>query len=405
MPKPSIITRVRDFLSTPRGTRIGLSAAQFTFWSALAPITYFSLYLESIGFTGTQLGSMTAVRSLITFIFSIVIAYLSDLLRRHRRILIVCALGMVASLIVIPRLSTYFPILLVTAFYSLFMAPIEPILNESILRAVDHPRDFSRVRVGGSIGWGLSIFITGLIMGLPGMPLSALFPIHIILILAFLLFIPFIPDTGKQDIVKEESRPSLSDLWELIRTPRFLPWIGLVFLWGFTESSVMSFFYQHIQSIGGAPFMMGLSIAVAIFGEIIGFFFAKRVQGRIGARRMMVYSFILRFAWFLMLAVFKNPCLALPLQVLGGGSFALIEAGSVAYVNQRAPRRIGTTAQALRSAVFIRLSIAVGAPISGYLYQTHGSAYLYAFMAIVSALALLLGVLLRASDVRNERKT
>jgi len=398
-------SKLRTFLASPRGARAGLTAAHFVYWSALAPITYLSLYFEGIGLTGSQLGSMTAVRSIISFVFSIALAFLSDIFRKHKRVLAVCVAGMIATLLIIPRFSAYLPLLGITSLYTLFLSPIPSILDESTLRAVENPRDFSRIRGGGSIGWGLSIFLVGAILGLPGVTNFAIFPMHIILLVIFLALIPLInlPELKNADGSAVE-KPTLADLRALVRLPRFMLWIGLAALWGFTESSVMSFFYQHIASIGGPPYMMGLSLGMAILGEIITFFLAKRVQGKIGSRRMMVYAFVLRFFWFVMLATFKNPYLALPFQLLGGGSFSLVAAARVPYVNERAPRKIGTTAQALRSAAILRLAIAFGAPINGWLYETRGSAYMYAAMAVVSVAALVLGLLLRRYDRRMEAR-
>ena len=43
-------------------------------------------------------------------------------------------------------------------------------------------------------------------------------------------------------------------------------------------------------------------------------------------------------------------------QIFGGAGFALIQSGSAAYVNRRAPKELGTTAQALISGVLYEFS-------------------------------------------------
>ena len=130
---------------------------------------------------------------------------------------------------------------------------------------------------------------------------------------------------------------------------------------------------------------MGITMTFAILGEIVGFTISKRLQGRVGSRRMIVLSFAIRTLWFILIGINRIPLLVLPIQIFGGISFSLIESGSVAYVNERSPGRIGTTAQGVRSAILLRLSSVIGSLIAGGIYQHSGSSRMYGIMAIVSA--------------------
>jgi len=184
----------------------------------------------------------------------------------------------------------------------------------------------------------------------------------------------------------------------MLRLPGYLPWMGVIFLWGAAESSIVNFFFLHIKHLGGGSSLMGIAISIAILGEIIGFAIAKRIQHKIGSRMMMVLSFIGRFIWFTAASLITQPAAILIFQVLGGISFSLIHAGSVAYVNQRVPGRIGTTAQALRGSVFLGLGSAFGALVSGALYQAYGSAALFRVMALFSLSGFFLALLLRSIE-------
>jgi PPP family 3-phenylpropionic acid transporter len=400
MQNGTLITRVKTFLRTPRGIIFGLWSSYFLYWAALAPvIPYLGVYFESIGLTGSQIGRLGSLRAMVAFISAITLAFLSDLLRRHKLVLIISALGMLIALFLFPRMLSFATLIPVVALYSVFIAPADSVLDEATLRALDNPRDYSIVRMGGSISWGIFVFAAGLIFNLPGVPLTFMFTLHIIFLAVFLVLALLLPETGAA--AGDRKRASLADVWELFRFPGFALWMGILFLWGAVEASVINFIFLHIKNIGWSSALMGASMSVGILGEIAGFAAAKRIQGRVGSRRMMVYSLILRVFFFAATALITLPAPFLIVQALGGASFALMQAGSVAYVNERAPRRIGTTAQAVRGSVLQRLSTSVGALICGALYQAYGSTNMFLIMSAATLVTLLFAVILRTCEHRR----
>jgi oligosaccharide:H+ symporter len=398
----SLVARIQAYFSTPKGRVIGLWWTYFIYWGALAPfVPYVSLYYESIGLTGTQIGQMSAVRSIISFISAILLAFLSDTLRKRKRILLLCIFGMIFAMFLFPRMMSFVTLLPIVALYSVFQAPSIAIIDENTLRALENPRDYSKVRVGGSFGWGILIFFAGLLIDRPGVPLNIIFTLHILLILPLIILLILQPESQPTPD-PEGKKASFNDVLDLLRYPGFALWMGVIFLFGASEASLINFLFLHVRDIGGSNTLMGITMTFAILGEIIGFNIAKRLQGRVGSRQMIVIAIAIRTLWFLLIALNKVPLLVLPIQILGGGSFSLIEAGSVAYVNERTPRRIGTTAQGIRSAIFLRLSSVIGSLVAGALYQNSGSGVMYGVMAAFSSITLILAFFLRRTERRRE---
>jgi len=394
--------KLQSYFRTQRGSIVGLWAAYFLYWGSIAPfVPYLGLYLESVQLSGNQIGQLGSLRALVSFFSAIALAFLSDVLRRRKLILLICVVGMIAALILFPYMASFATLLPVVVLYSIFQSPAIAILDEDTLRALENPRDYSMVRMGGSLGWGIMVFLAGLILNRPDAPLSVMFSLHIVLLLPLLGLIIFLP-AAHQNTPKETEKARFSDILDLMRFPGFALWMGIIFLFGLTEASMINFLFLHIKSLGGNSIVMGLAMVMAIVGEIAGFAVAKRLQGRIGSRRMMVISFVFRLVWFILMALIRQPAVILPVLMLSGGSFAMIEAGSVAYVNERAPRKIGTTAQGVRSAILIRLSMAVGSLLAGWLYQDFGSGVMYGAMGAFSAASLVLAIRLRAADRRRE---
>jgi len=398
MRKTSSAAQIKDFFRTQRGIRIGLWVRYFLYWASLAPfIPFLGLYYESINLRGVQIGQLGSLRSLVFLAGSILLAFLSDFLRRRILILRICILGMIAALLIYPHTVSFAALIFIVTLYSIFVSPTNAILTETTLNALDNPRDYGKMRMGGSIGWGILVLITGLLLDDPTFNITIIFYLHIFFLILLLIFTWFLPETDRAPGATA-GKVSFKDVWEMLRLPAYLPWMGIIFLWGVVQSSIVNFLFLHIKHLGGSPSLMGAVLSFAILGEIVGFAAAKRIQHKVGSRRMIILAFALRFIWFIAVSLIKQPVLIIFFQIIGGPSYSLIHAGSVTYVNQRAPVRIGTTAQALRSAIQFGLGSASGALISGAVYQAYGSAALYRTMAFISLGAFLLGLLLRSME-------
>jgi PPP family 3-phenylpropionic acid transporter len=137
---------------------------------------------------------------------------------------------------------------------------------------------------------------------------------------------------------------------------------------------------------------MGIALSVSLIGEIITFTYAHKIQARLGPHKMILAAFVVLFTWLTGLSLIRDPNAIPFFQIFGGAGFALLQSGSVAYVDQRAPREIGTTAQAVRGALYFGLGAGVGAIISGMLYESFGSVVLFRTMSFVAMAGFLFGI-------------
>ena len=306
-----------------------------------------------------------------------------------------------SALLIFPHSASFATLIPIVVLYSVFLSPTSAILDETTLETLDDPRNYSKVRMGGSVGWGIFVFVTGWLLDNAAVSLTIIFSLHIILLILLFAFSWLLPESDGAPGKKAE-KVSVKDVWEMLRLPAFLPWMGIIFLWGVGDSSIINFLFLHIKHLGGSASLMGAVMSAAILGEIIGFAAAKRIQHKVGTRTMMILSFVIQCVWLIAASLIKQPTLFLFLMVIAGGGFALMHAGSVAYVNQRTPEQIGTTAQAIRGAIQMGLGSSVGALISGALYQAYGSAALYRIMAGAALTGFLLALLLRSVERSRE---
>ena len=405
MQKPDLISRARAFINTPKGAQVNLWLAYFIYWAGAAAILpYISVYYESVNLKGTQIGQLSSIPFFVSMVSSIILAFLSDVSKKHKLILRVCAAAMIAVMALFPAARSFLAFLPIVFMYSVINAPFTSIMDQTTLTALENPADYGKIRVGGSIGWGIMVLVTGFLVDKLNRGYGIIFYICIIFLVIFLINTIGMPQ-GHKIAVKPEERPNIKMVGEMLRQPGMLPVLLLIAIWGIGESAIGNFLFLHIKSLGGSSTLMGIALSISLVGEIVAFSIANKIFAKIGPGKMMLLSFLVLFAWLFGLSLIRNP-IAIPFfQVFGGAGYALIQSGSVAFVNERAPRELGTTAQAIRGGVLSGLGVGTGALISGVIYEASGSVVLFRNMSYLTIAGFALGVVMYLNSRRDKKLT
>ena len=388
------VNHVRAFFNSPRGIQFNLWLSYFIYWAGQASVlAYIGVYYESIDLKGTQIGVLNSIPFFITMFSSVIFGFISDVSKQHKRVLRICALSLMVVMALYPRMKTFLTLVPIVLLGSIINAPFNAILDETTLTSLRNPQNYGKIRVGGSIGWGLMVLVNGFLIDRAGMGLVIIFYIQIIFLALFLINTTMMQ--GKPVHVSQSGKkPSLASILDMLRLPGFVPFLAVIVIWGVGESSITSFLFLHIKSLGGSSTLMGTALSVSLIGEIITFSIADKLQARIGPHKMILLSFVVLFTWLTGLSLIRNPNAIPFFQVFGGAGFALMQSGSVAYVNARAPKEVGTTAQALRGGIYSGLGVGIGTLISGYIYENSGSIILFRNMSFIVLAGFLLGIIL-----------
>jgi len=403
MPKNNLTARIQAFRNTPRGAQINLWLAYFIYWAgAAAVMPYIAVYYETVGLKGSQIGQLNSIPFFMSMISSIILGFLSDVSRQHKKILRLCAASMIVVMALFPNAHTFLTFLPIVFMWSFINAPFNSILDQTTLNALENPADYGKIRVGGSIGWGIMVLVTGFLVDKLGQGYGIIFYINILFLILFLVNTLGMPH-GRRVAADPENQPSLKKVVDMLRQPGMLPVLLMIAIWGVGEASITNFLFLHIKSLGGSSTLMGVALSISLVGEIVAFSLANKLQVKIGPVRMMLLSFVVLFTWLLGLSLIRNPNTIPFFQVFGGAGYALIQSGSVAYVNARAPKEVGTTAQAIRGGVLSGLGIGIGTLISGLIYETSGSVVLFRNMSILTLAGFVMGVVLYLNNQRRQK--
>ena len=225
----------------------------FLFFAAIASYApYLVLYFKSIGLTGTQIGLLTGITPLITMVSVPFWTGVADRTNRHRLIMSFSILMGVVGLILFPFLETFVLVFGLAILFNVFFAPVAALADSATMFMLGPQKDlFGRVRLGGTIGFGIMATIAGMLVENNGIK-AAFWSAAIIFFLVFLISQKFVH--GQQTRDKSANRDRLSGL---LKNPYWVLFLVIAFTGGMAFSALNTYFFPFMQELGASEFFDG----------------------------------------------------------------------------------------------------------------------------------------------------
>lgn len=346
-------------------------------------LPYFNLYCFHIGFNGFQIGVLSTLRSITMVLFPLIWGALSDrfLIRKPLYILF----NIISSLIWIFFLFTtqFWFMFAITFFYGIFYAPIISFLETFTMEILGFKKNqYGKIRAWGSISFIVIVILFG--------KLIDIYTIEIILIFILvmsLLQAAISPKIPGHSIARHKYKTS--DIKSLL-TKRILFFLACGFLMLLSHGTYYGFFSIHLENLGYSGTFIGMSWALASIAEIFAMLKSDWIFKRFNIEKVLFVSFIIASARWFFLYFTTAPFTILLTQLLHAITYGTFHMASILYIDQLTPDQTKTTGQAANNATSYGLGLMVGFFINGYLFESHGSAYLF---ILSSAIALLGGIL------------
>ncbi|MGD9212549.1 MAG: MFS transporter, partial [Desulfobacteraceae bacterium] len=146
----------------------------FYFGGMGAFLPYFTLYCYQIGFSGTQIGNLSAARQVAMIIFPMIWGVLADRFSARRSIFIFCSIASVAVWALLLITADFWWMLVILTIYGIFYAPLIPFIEAFTMDVLKgREKSYGRMRLWGSIafismvlglGWGIDQFSIAIIL-------------------------------------------------------------------------------------------------------------------------------------------------------------------------------------------------------------------------------------------------
>jgi MFS transporter, PPP family, 3-phenylpropionic acid transporter len=373
------------------GGRQAVVALQYFLYFGVFAIflPYFNLYCYHLGFSGVQIGVLSALRSVVLVVFALVWGALADRFQCRRGIFILCSLAATAVWSGYLATSRFGPMLAITVAHALFFAPLISFLEAFSMDVLGSRKQrYGRLRVWGSIGFILVVLAIGRL--LEDRPVD--------LIVALILVGSAIQAVFALALPRPGGKPARRR-WqgtEAMRRLRLWLFLGGAFLMLVSHGAYYGFFSIHLEVAGFSKSFIGMAWALASTAEIGVMIGSERIFRRFSLPKVLVFSMAVAVLRWLLLWNAVSPAAILATQVLHAVTYGTFHMASILFVDRLMPEVAKTSGQALNNAVTYGLGNMAGFFLNGYLFEIMGTRPLF----LVSAGIALAGGLLMAAALK-----
>ncbi|MGQ0636896.1 MAG: MFS transporter [Planctomycetaceae bacterium] len=391
------VDAVKPPLETDMRLRLSLmNFLQFAVWGAWFVVL--GQYLNTLKFTGRQIGSVYATMSLGSIISPMIVGGIADRYFASEYVMAGSHVVGAVLLFVLARIRTPGAFYIVALAYALVYSPTLAVSNAVIFANIpDATRDFPTIRVLGTIGWiAANLFLKVLLK--PGEPVNnrpLLLASGLSALLGFAsLWLPHTPPKDEADAF-----PFVQAL-QLLGEKSFAVFFGVSFL----ITIALAFYYSFTslfleQRVGVKPGNVGPLMTIGQWMEIFfllgiptGIYFGQNlaVPNGISLGQNLQLTTDFGLSWFLQQFGMKTVLLLgmaawglryaifaigrpFPLVILGlalhGLCFDFFFAAGFIHVENTAPAAIRNSGQALFGTLTYGLGMYLGTEASGWIHQ------------------------------------
>jgi PPP family 3-phenylpropionic acid transporter len=368
-------------LMTSDSNKFAIGSQYFIYFGVLGVfLPYFNLYCYRIGFTGWEIGILSAVRSVVMVLFPLLWGALADRLNLRKPIYVFCNVISTAVWAAFLFTAEFKPMLLIMVSYAIFHAPIISFLEAFTMDVLGgEKKSYGRLRVWGSIGFIAVVLVLGKLIEIVSIEIIVVLVLGGSALLS--LISPSVPRLASRSIgiiAKGGSR---------FLKPRVIIFLTCAFLMLVSHGTYYGFFSIHLENLGYPSAFIGAAWALASGAEIIVMIQSERIFNRFSLERVLFFSFGVAVVRWLILYFAESGVLILLSQGLHAVTYGSFHMASILYIDRMAPEDGKTMGQAVNNALTYGLGLMVGFFLNGYLYERTGSYPLFLISAAIAALA------------------
>jgi MFS transporter, PPP family, 3-phenylpropionic acid transporter len=288
-------------------------------------------------------------------------------------------------------LKLYWPIFATYLIYSFCSIGVMGILDTiASLRAKEQGIDFGKLRLFAPAGWLVGSVALGYFIDLTGRSWNDP-SVTITIVISF--GIMFFVSLGlKKSNQEKQARPGIHEIKELFKNKKLVLFVFMATINIMAISAYWVYYGPLIESRGLSPKIVGLSIGVGTFSEVIFMFFFEKFRKWLGLEWLIILSIIVSIARWLIIANTGNANVFVGIQVLHS-EIGLFTMACITYITENVNRKLVTTAQTIFYTLTYGLGQYLGIMLMGYLFDYYKNpANLFIVSAFIHLIPLSIAV-------------
>lgn len=324
------------------------------------------LYYQQLQFTGPQIGLLVGLPPLITLLTTPLWTGWADTHKQHRLAISLGILGSALALVLLPLVSGFLPVLLLVLLFIVSYSPLTSFADSATMfMLADKKELYGRIRLGGTIGFGLAAPLAGFLVQINGLKIA--FGGGAILLLLALIV--------SQKLVHGQlpaGQAVRARFRDLLINRQWYFFLTLAFMGGVAMSATNNYLFPYLQELRASESTMGLVLTFGTFSEIPVLFFGNYLLKRFKPSGLLRWAMLITGIRLIFFAFSRSANHILFLQLFGGLTFPAMWMAGVAYADEQAPAGLRTTAQGLFGVMVGGFGASVGGFMGGALLESLG---------------------------------
>lgn len=368
----------------------------FTFFGVGSLFPLLSVYLSEVeGLKGYQIGTIMSIGPIMMIFFQPLWGMIAD--KTNSPVKILTGTTLLAGVLSLGYLlyHSYYWFVIIAVMVAMFQSAIIPISDSISLKYTNKIRvNYGSIRLFGSLGFGLAVFIMGRLSEINETVIFYSFFLALTLSSILSSRLPYEKNKGNQ-------QPLLSGVKEIFTYKKFVIFLAITFMVFGPNLANNVYFGLFVEDRGGTYTGIGIAFLIAVLSEIPFMRVAGAWIHKLGILHIAtIAGFISLIRWFF---YFTEPSLPIVYitSVMQGFSVGLFIPAGLQYVRDITPTHMTATAITIYSAIGNGFGNWFSTFFGGVILEYAGIARVYLFFC---ALALI-GVVLNIWLIKIEKKS
>lgn len=363
-----------------------LSGFYFFYFASLgALLPYWSLYLNSLGFNATDIGSLMALIMATKVISPNIWGWIADHTGKRMAIVRLGSLAAVVCFIGIFFTERFWWLALVMLLFSFFWNAALPQFEATTfnhLRAETHR--YSSIRLWGSIGFIITVGGLGDVLNTLGM--GYLPSVLLVLFLGIWLMSLLVPEEAAGHLSLDHE-----PLRKVLARPAVLGLLASCFLMQASHGPYYTFYSLYMSAHGYSLRLIGIMWAVGVIAEVLVFMGMHRLILAFSLKPLLLASLVLASLRWVLIGLYPEQVLIMFFaQCLHAASFGVYHATAIQLIHGHFKGRHQGKGQALYSSLSFGAGGATGSFLSGYAWAIIGGNATFILAAVASLVAVVI---------------
>jgi MFS family permease len=350
---------------------------------------FITLFYQQQGLSGTQIGWLISISSVVALVSAPLIGRLSDNATQPRRVLQICLFGSAMLILLLSQQNIFLWMAVIVAVESMLGAPIYPLSDAAALAMVSEKDGYGSIRLWGSLGWAITAFIGGWMVEQAG--LVTVFIGYAVLYLGCILALQWIIPPVRQSHKNEAPHLPLGDVIRSLTNSRILIGLALALsIFWLSNNGRMNFETIYMKELGASEQLIGWAYTYPALLELPIMLWADRLMRKYGAGRLFTLSILLEALALLVIVISPSMASILFMRAASGLYYSFFAIASIAYTAENAPPAQAATVLSLYFVTLAGIISLVSSPLSGAIYDRAGAYPLYVIATAGTFLAWLI---------------